>query len=103
MFNKVVVALIVAAGMAAIGSHADVQAKIEKALGLTKEPPANLAAQFSPVSCEGGAALIEQAGYTHVNATKCSGIQYRYNAFYGKREFSVIFNATGHGIIAVAR
>lgn len=103
MFNKFIAAGVVVAGLGAVGVNGDVQAKIGKALGLVEKPAVSLAAQFSPVSCEDGAALVEAAGYTHVFATECSGAQYHFNAFHGKTEYSVVFNATGKGMTAISR
>ncbi len=86
-----------------IGMATNVQARLSQAFSSQVKVAANDTQRFKTIDCETGAGFVQRAGFNHVFATDCSGVQYTYNGFRKSVEYTIVFNADSGGMSTISR
>jgi hypothetical protein len=86
-----------------IGMATNVQAKLARALGVAPQNVVLVKPGFKLSSCEQGARQLDANGFSHVFATDCTGIEYRYNGFRNSTEYTIVYNAQSNGFATVSK
>ena len=89
--------------LVSIGKATDVQAKLDRALGVNPVSQTEKLPQLAMVDCDAGGRVISKAGFSHVFATDCTGSQYKFNGFRGSNEYTIVFNANSNGYAVISR
>lgn len=86
-----------------VGMATNVQAKLNQAMGFGPVEQSVIQPKFTKVDCRQGEATLKDAGFDHIFATDCSGVQYRFNGFREAKEYTIVFNAQSNGYTVVTR